>query len=160
MMKQAGARDNENTPVKKEITEEKNTGMTRIGVYEPKGNEPLEFSLLQQHLVNILTEGNIEAVAVTSKEEAEKYNCDLLLTTDFVKFKQGSKLGGILKAIKNTDPSATSSYTIEADLTLSNLSDGITRLQQKVNGKYEGKPDEAAKKALDKGCSQVTRGLK
>jgi hypothetical protein len=28
-------------------------------------------------------------------------------------------------------------------------------LQQKVNGKYDGKADEAAMKALEKGCNDV-----
>ena len=132
----------------------------RVGVYEPKGNEPLEFSVLQQHLVNTLMNASVEAVAITSKADAKKYNCDLVLTTDFVKFKQGSKIGGLLKAIKNTDPSATSSYNIEAELTLANLADGSIRLQQKVNGKYTGNAGVASTKALDEGCEQLVKELK
>lgn len=141
-------------------TEQKKEGVIRIGVFEPKGDEQIQASLLQKHLVNTLTVGNVEAVAVASDEEAKKYNCDYKLTTEFLKIKQGSKVGGLLKAIKNTDPNAASSYTIEAALTLVSLADGTTRLQPKVNGKYDGKPDEAAKKALDEGSRMVLKGLK
>jgi len=159
MMKQAAkmdkGRDNENP----RLSETKKTGMTRIGVYEPKGDGQLQVSALQQHLVNALSDGSIEAVAISSKEDAKKYSCDMLLTTDFIRVKQGSKMGGLLKAIKNTDPFAASSYTIEAELTLANLSDGSTRSQHKLNGKYEGNPEGAAKQALDKGCTELIKHL-
>jgi hypothetical protein len=159
MMQQSGSRKKEQSYETTGLSENKQAGMVRIGVYEPKGNEQLEVSALQQHLVNTLSDGNVEAVAIASKEDAKKYHCDLVLTTDFIRVKQGSKVGGLLKAIKNTDPFAVSSYNIEAELTLANLSDGSTRLQQKVNGKYEGKPGGAAKLALDKGCSELLKEL-
>jgi hypothetical protein len=141
--------------------EQKTAGSIRIGVYEPKGGDgQLQASLLQQHLVTSLKDGSIDAIAVSSEEDAKKYNCDYTLATDFIKIKAASKVGGLLKAIKNTDPNAASSYNIEAALTLIKLSDGSTRLQPKASGKYEGKPDDAAKKALDEGSSQILKGLK
>jgi hypothetical protein len=149
--------DSKEPPV---LTEEKKAGMTRIAVYEPKGEESLQLSQLQKHLVASLNEDKIEAVAVGSEAEAKKYNCDLLLTTEFVQVKKGSKVGGILKAIKNADPGATSSYNIETNLTLSTLSNGSTRLQKQVSGKFEGQPDEAAKKALDKGSKLLLKELR
>lgn len=155
LIKQYGQQEKA-TPV---LTEEKKEGVTRIGVYEPKTDEQLQASVLQQHLVNTLTEGNVEAVVITSEEDAQKYHCDLLLSTEFTKVKPGSKVGGILKAIKNTDPTATSSYNIEATLSLHKLSDGSTHLQQKVSGKYDGKADEAAMKALEKGCDKLIKDL-
>jgi hypothetical protein len=148
---------NEETPV---LTEEKKTGATRIGVYESKGNDVLQVSLLQKNLVNSLTAGNIEAVAISSEDDAKKYNCDMLLAVEFTKVKQGNKVGSFIKAIKNTDPSAATSYTIEANLSLFNLSDGSTRSQQKVNGKYDGKADEAAMKALEQGCNELVKELR
>ena len=160
MIKQTSNRNYENRDKKINPNDPKKTGVLRIGVYEPKGDEQLQVSILQQHLINTLTDGSIEAVAIASEDDAKKYNCDLIMTTDFVSVKKSTKVGGLLKAIKNTDLFAASSYNIEAGLTLLNLSDGSTRLQQKVNGKYEGKPDEAAKKALDKGCSQVLKELR
>jgi hypothetical protein len=148
--------DNSNTV----IDEQKKAGMIRIGVYEPKNDAQLQASDLQQHLVNNLSAGNIEALAIATEEDARKYNCDYTLTTDFVRIKSGSKVGGLLKAIKNTDPNAASSYNIEANMVLIKLTDGSTRLQPKVNGKYDGKIDDAAKKALNEGSSQVLKGLK
>jgi hypothetical protein len=142
------------------LKEQKKASMIRIGVYEPKSDGQLQTSELQQHLVNTLTTGTIESIAVSSEEDAKKYNCDYTLNTDFFRIKSGSKVGGLLKAIKNTDPNAASSYNIEANLTLKKLSDGSTRLQPKISGKYDGKIDDAAKKALDEGSSQVLKGLK
>jgi hypothetical protein len=43
---------------------------------------------------------------------------------------------------------------------MTNLSDGATRLEQKVNGKYEGKPDEAARKAVEEGGRMLLKALK
>ena len=82
------------------------------------------------------------------------------MTTDFIKIKSGSKVGGLLKAIKNTDPGAASSFNIEATLTLIKLSDGSTKLQPKITGKYDGKADDAASKALDDASRQILKGLK
>ncbi len=144
--------------VKTVITEEKTPGKIRIGVYEPKG-EGLQLSELQQHLANSLSVSNIEAVAVNSEEQAKKLNCDYALTSDFVKIKQGSKVGGLLKAIKNTDPNAASSFNMDISLTLINLSDGSLKMQPKLSGKYEGKIDDAAKKALEEGSRQIVKGL-
>ena len=142
-------------------SEQKMPGTIRIGVYEPKGGDgQLQTPVLQQHLAASLKDGSIDAVAVNSEEEARKYNCDYTLATDFVKIKSGSKVGGLLKAIKNTDPNAASSFNIEATLTLIKLSDGSTKLQPNVSGKYDGKADDAASKALDDGSRQILKGLK
>ncbi len=160
MIKYPTNRNNDNN---KEITnpvEQKKAGGIRIGVYEPKGDAQVQVAVLQQHMVTTLTDGNIEAVAITSEEEAKKFHCDYTLSTDLIKIKPGSKVGGLLKAIKNTDPNAASSYSIEATLTLVNLSDGSTRKQQNVNGKYDGRIDEAAGKAMDEGCHEIIKALK
>ena len=140
--------------------EQKKPGMIRIGVYEPKGDEQVQAPSLQQYMVNTLTGGNIDAITIASEEDAKKYHCDYTLATEFSKIKQGGKVGGFLKAIKNSDPNAMSSYTIEASQTLVSLSDGSTRAQPKIDGKYDGKVDDAAKKALDDGCRQVLKALK
>lgn len=142
------------------IADQKREGMIRIGVYEPKGDDQVQASVLQQHMVTSLMDGNIEAVTVSSEEDAKNLNCDYTLASDFIKIKSASKVGGLLKAIKNADPNASSSFNIEAAQTLVKLSDGSTRLQPKINGKFEGKIDDAAGKALDEGCRQVLKELK
>jgi hypothetical protein len=137
----------------------KRPGMIRIGVYEPKGDGQLSLPALQQDLVSSLTQGSVEAMAVASEEEAKRFNCDYTLNTSFVKFKQASKLGGIIKAVKNSDPNAASSFNIEASLTLVKLADNSTRTRQTVDGKYEGKMDDAARKALAEGSQLVLKAL-
>jgi hypothetical protein len=141
-------------------TQEKKAGVIRIGVFEPTGEGQLPGASLQQQLVGNLSGGNIEALAIASEDQAKEFHCDYELRTSFTRFKQASKVGGLLKAIKNTDPSAASSYTIEASLLLVSAADGSTRLEQKVDGKYEGKPEDAARKALEEGGRLVLKGLK
>lgn len=141
-------------------TEEKKPGVIRIGVYQPTGDEQLQASTLQQHLVGELNSGTIESIAITTEEDAKKYNCDYTLTTEFTRIKQASKVGGLLKAIKNTDPNAATSYNIEATLTLTTVANGSIKTQPKLSGKYEGRVDDAASKALDEGSRMVLKGLK
>ncbi len=161
MMNQYKNQNNENGKSNTTPSDQKTAGTIRIGVYEPKGGDgQLQAPLLQQHLVTSLKNGAIDAIAITSEEDARKYNCDYTLATDFVKIKSGSKVGGLLKAIKNTDPNAASSFNIEATLTLVKLADGSTKLQPNVTGKYDGKADDAASKALDDGSRQILKGLK
>jgi hypothetical protein len=148
------------TPPTTGVAGQKKEGMIRIGVYEPKGDDQVQASVLQQHMVSSLMDGNIEAVAIFSEEDAKNYNCDYTLASDFIKIKSASKVGGLLKAIKNADPNASSSFNIEAAQTLVKLSDASIRLQPKINGKFDGKIDDAAGKALDEGCRQVLKELK
>jgi hypothetical protein len=115
----------------------------------------LQAEALQKHMINSLTVGNIDAVGIGSEEDAKKYNCDYTLATDIIKMKQAGKVGGLLKAIKNADPNASSSFNIEALQTLVKLSDRSIRLQPRINGKFDGKIDDAAQKALNEGCRQV-----
>ncbi len=161
MMNQYKNQNKENSNNNTNPTEQKLAGTIRIGVYEPKGGDgQLQTPVLQQHLATSLKNVSIDAIAVSSEEEARKYNCDYTLATDFVKIKSGSKVGGLLKAIKNTDPNAASSFNIEANLTLIKLSDGSTKFQPNVTGKYDGKVDDAASKALDDASRQILKGLK
>ena len=140
------------------VTEQKAAGMIRIAVYEPKG-EGVSASELQRYLASILSGGKVQGIAVSSEEEAKKMNCDYSLNTEFVKIKQGGKVGGLLKAIKNADPNAASNYTIENSLILKKLGDGSVRLQQRLEGKYDGKLDEAAKRSLEEESQLVLRTI-
>ena len=142
------------------VTDVKTPGVIRVGVYAPTGDEQVQATQLQQHMVGTLTGENVEAVAVSSEEEALKLKCDYTLSTGFTKIKSANKIGGILKAIKNADPNAASSYNIQGKLTLKALADGSVRTEQKIDGKYEGKVDDAAGKALDDGCREVLKVLK
>jgi hypothetical protein len=150
--------NNSNSGNTDQISQTKPGGI-RIGVYEPKGEGQVSPSTLQQHMINTLTTGNMDAVAISSPEDAKSKNCTYTLSTDITRVKQASKVGGLIKAIKNTDPNAASSFTIEASQSLLKVSDGSLRLQPRINGKFEGKVEEAAKKGMDEGCQQVIREL-
>ena len=140
--------------------DEKKPNMIRVGVYVPTGDDQVQASVLQQRMVSSLTGGNIEAIAVATEEEAKNSKCDYSLSTVFTKLKSANKIGGILKAIKNADPNAASTYNIQGNLTLRSLADESVRTEQKMDGKYEGKVDDAAGKALDDGCQEVLKVLR
>lgn len=135
----------------KPAAEKQTANGIRLGVLPPKADEQVQAADLQQQLVNTLTTGNIEAIAVSSEEEARTMKCDYLLNSELSKIKSGSKVGGLLKAIKNTDPNALSSFSIEGSMELTKLSDGTSAGKQKIDGKYEGKVNDAAGKALEGG---------
>jgi hypothetical protein len=138
---------------------EKKEGVIRIGVFEPKNDGQVQAPTLQQYLAGVMTSGNIEAIAISSEEDAIQKNCNYTLSTDITKMKSGSKVGGLLKAIKNTDPNAASSFTIDATLVLKALTGASAPGPQTVSGKYEGKADDAARKAMDDGSRLVLKAL-
>ena len=107
-----------------------------------------------------LMSGKTEAIAVADEAEARKYNCDYTLSSEITKAKAASKVGGLLKAIKNADPSASQSFNIEAGFTLRSLADGLVKSQPTVSGKYNGKIDTATGEALQEGCRKVLKDLK
>jgi hypothetical protein len=150
---------NRQSPENKRTSKPNSSRGKKIAVLVPTGSEDLNLSAVQEQLVSMLNDKDIAAVAVSSEEDARKENCDLMLSSEFTKFKQASKLGGVLKAIKNTDPFAGATFTIEALLIVKKVSDGSKLAQQKVSGKYEGKAETAATNALDEGCRDVLQKL-
>ena len=139
--------------------QEKKPGNIRIGVYEPKGGDNIQPSTQQLEMLSALTGEKVDAVAISSDEEARSKKCDYILNSEIVKMKSGSKVGGLLKAIKNADPGGASSFTVQATLTLVSLGDGSVRTTQSVDGKYEGKAPEAVRHALNDGCKKVINEL-
>ena len=143
----------------KPITDEKDPGMIRIGILPPKADEQVSPDNLQSRLVSALQSGSIEAIAVATEEEAKTMKCDYLLTSELSKIKSGSKVGGLIKAIKNTDPNAMSTFSIEGNMLLTKLADGSAAGQQKIDGKFEGKVNDAAGKALENSGSKIISKL-
>lgn len=150
---------NEGSDKKINPSDPKRAGVLRIGVYEPQVDESVQRSALQQYLVSTLISDKVEAVAVQSADEAKTFNCDLVLATQVTQIKKANKIGGLLKAVRNNDPSAASSYNIEAQLLLSKLSDGSNFSEQKIAGKFEGSAEEATKKAVGEGGSQLLKKM-
>lgn len=149
-----------NIPANPAVNGEKPAGTQRIGVLAPTGSGEISPATLQQHLAGILIGDKVQAVAVADEAEARQRQCDFLLSTEFVKIKQAGKVGSLLKAIKNSDPNAATSFNIEASLTLRALGDGSVKTQPRVDGKFDGKADEAARRALDEGGRQVMKALR
>lgn len=154
MMKTAKNKQKEN-----QVSEQKAPNVKRFAVLQPKTDDQVQAAELQNRLAGVLTGGSTDAVVISSVEEAKTLNCDYLLTSELTKIKSGSKVGGLLKAIKNTDPNAMSSYTIEGSVTLIRVSDGAEVARQKIDGKFEGKINEAAGKALDEAAQKILNKL-
>lgn len=158
MIKEYGKQKATNDPL---MNEADNRGKILIGVYVPTGEPSLKDynESLQQHIVTRLNNAFYASIAVTDANDANAKKCEYVLNTEFQRFKQGSKVGGLLKAVKNADPGAASSFTIDLGMNLNRLSDGTLKLSEKVSGKFEGKADESAKRSLEEGCSKLLNEL-
>ncbi|MBI3139971.1 MAG: hypothetical protein HYZ15_15445 [Sphingobacteriales bacterium] len=149
-----------NKQKEKQVSEQKAPTMKRFAVLQPKTDDQVQSADLQNRLAGVLTGGATEAVVVSSVEEAKGLNCDYLLTSELTKIKSASKVGGLLKAIKNTDPNAMNSYSIEGSVVLIRVADDSELVRQKINGKFEGKINEAAGKALEEAAQKILSKLK
>jgi hypothetical protein len=72
--------------------------------------------------------------------------------------KQGSKIGGFIKPIRNTAPGRIF-LPGRSKIFLSKLTDGTVHASETLDNKYEGKALRAASKALDDGCSRLLQKL-
>ena len=163
MKKQQENRDEGNDPVAGAINAansgDKPEGTVRIGIYQPTGEGDLPGQALQNHLVLVMHGDKIQSIAVKDEAEAREKQCDYVLDTRFTRMKQASKVGGIIKAIKNTDPNAASSWNIDAEMKLTALGDGSVKSVEQVSGKFSGQADAAAKGALTEGGGKLLRRL-
>ncbi|HEY1112014.1 MAG TPA: hypothetical protein VGE66_00575 [Chitinophagaceae bacterium] len=140
--------------------EQKTPGKIRIGVFVPTGSEQIEPGALQQHLVKQINRRDVEAIAVGSEEEARRYQCDYTLNTAFSSLKQEGVVGGVIKAIRRRDPAVATSYNVQGVLTLQSVKDGTEKSRQAVEGKYEGRAEEAASRAVDEAWQRVLKVLR
>lgn len=137
----------------------KRPGVKRIGVLSPtnRSEENVSASSLQMFLVQKLTTGNFDAVAVRSEADARAAGCDFLLTSDLSKLKQStaSKIGGMFGKVTNTDTSAARNYDAQVDFRLTSLSNGQTVLQSKASAKSESDSGRAAQGVLAQEAAAV-----
>lgn len=157
IVQNAGVDKDEDVVVNKE---QKAPGKIRIGVFVPTGSDQVEPGALQQHLVNQISRRDVEAIAVGSEEEARRYQCDYTLNTVFTSLKQEGVVGGVIKAIRRRDPTVAASYSVQGVLTLQSVKDGTEKSRQAVEGKYEGRADEAASRAVDEAWQRVLKALR
>ncbi|MEP6847988.1 MAG: hypothetical protein ABI999_03965 [Acidobacteriota bacterium] len=150
--------------VKNAVTSTKRAGTKRIGVLLPTNQttETVSTLNLQLFLVQRLTGGNVDAVAVKSEADARSTNCDFLLSSDVSKLKQStsSKIGGIFGKVTNTDTSGGKNYDAQVDFSLKSLSSGQSVLQNKAAGKASGTADVAAQGMLSQEASSVLAAIR
>ena len=153
--------NNENQPQPANISKEiKLPGIIRIGVYSPAGNDEIQTSDVQEHIIRYITAGDVEAIAVSNEEDAKRYKCDYTLITTYSNIKSATKVTNVLKAIRKTDPNALNTYTIQGNLQLTSLKDGTVKDQQTMDGKYDGKISDAAGKAVSEHWNIMKNVLK
>jgi hypothetical protein len=166
MMRNMGGNDDDKpkAPVKSNsMPKAKKAGTIRIGVYAPtnKAGENISTTNMQSFLVQKLTGGNVEAIAVGSESDARNVNCDYVLTSDFSKLKQStaSKIGGMFGKVTGTDTSAAKNYDAQVDFKLVSLIDGKT-VQNKASNKTESDVDRAAESVLALEAQQIISAIK
>lgn len=128
----------------------KKPGTVRIGVLVPtnKSGENVSTTNLQGFLVQQLSNGNVEAVAVGSEGDARSSSCDYLLSSDFSKLKlsTAAKIGGMFGKVTNSGVSGN--YDTQVDYRLVSLSTGQAVLTNKAASKSETNVDSAAESVL------------
>jgi len=159
--------DDENIEKKKgqntNIPAAKRPGVKRIGVIAPANgtSENVSTANLQSFLVQRLSVGNVEAVAVGSEAEARAAGCDLLLTSSISKLKQSTagKIGGFLGKVTNTNTGA-GNFDAQVDFKLVSLAGGQTVIQNKAALKVEGNADRAAEGVLGQEAAAVLSAVR
>jgi hypothetical protein len=135
----------------------KRPGTVRIGVYAPtnRSGDNVSISNLQSFLVQQLSSGNVEAIAIGSEPDARSANCDYVLSSDFSKLKQSTagKIGGMFGKVTNT--SVSGNYDAQVDYKLVSLSNGQTVLTNKAASKSETDVDRAAEGVLSQEAQSV-----
>ena len=130
----------------------KRAGVKRIGVLVPTNaaGESISTANMQSYLVQQLTNGNVEAIAVGSESDAKAAGCDYTLSSDFSKLKQSaaSKVGGMFGKITSIDTSGGRSWDVQIDYLLIAMPDGKSATKSKAVLKASGDVDRAAESAL------------
>lgn len=113
-----------------------------------------------QSLIEQLSSGNVEAVAVSSEAEARSSSCDYVLSSDFSKLKQStaSKIGGMFGKVTGGDPNAMKNYDVQVDYKLVALTGGKT-LASKASNKSESNVDRAAESVLAMEAQQILSAI-
>ena len=154
---------NNSTSMSSSMPKTKKAGTIRIGVYAPtnKAGENISTTNMQMFLVQQLTGGNIEAVAVASDADAKNADCDYVLTSDFSKLKQStaSKVGGMFGKVTGTDTSATRNYDAQVDFKLMSLTGG-KNVSSKAANKTEPDVDRAAESVLTLEAQQILSAIR
>jgi len=150
-------------PVRASAAAAKRPGTKRIGVMMPTNqtSETFSASNVQSSLIQRLTSGNVDAVAVRSEAEARAANCDYLLSSQVSKLKQSTagKIGGMFGKVMNTG-SPGGSFDGQVDFSLTSLSNGQSVIQNKGAAKVSGNAEAAAQELISQEAGTVLGAIR
>ncbi len=141
----------------------KKPGMVRVGVMTVSNStgKPLATDMYQNMLVSQINGNKLEAVAITSADDAKRLNCDYILSTDIKSLKQStaSKVGGIFGKVTGAG-SGEGKVEVTVGYDLKPLGpDGTTLQMQSTTAKIEGQ-ENSVMSALSSEAQAVTKALK
>jgi hypothetical protein len=142
----------------------KKPGMVRVGVMPVTNSSGKQLSTdsYQTMLVSQMNSGSIEAVAVSSADDAKRQNCDYILKSDIKALKQSTagKIVGMFGKVTGAPTEGKVEVTVGYDLN-SVVGNGTTLQMQSTTAKIEGESNsimtalgneaQAVMKALKKG---------
>lgn len=137
----------------------KPAGVIRIGVLALSNSSGRSVSTesLRETLITSLTSGNIEAIAVSSNDDAKSKSCDYVLSVDISKLKQSTanKISGLFGKVTGVETSATKDkFEVQIDYKLA-TPDGQIKAQNKFTQKIEGSAESAAQTALAQAANEI-----
>jgi hypothetical protein len=141
----------------------KKPGVVRVGVMAVSNStgKPLSTDMYQNMLVSQIKGNNLEAVAITSADDAKRQNCDYILNTDIKSLKQSaaSKVGGLFGKVTGAG-SGEGKVEVTVGYDLKPLgADGTTLQMQSTTAKIEGQ-ENSVMTALSNESQAVVKALK
>jgi hypothetical protein len=141
----------------------KKPGVVRVGVLAVNNSsgKPLSTDMYQTVLVSQINGSNVEAVAVTSADDAKRLNCDYILSTDIKSLKQStaSKVGGLFGKVTGAGTGEGKvESTVAYNLNPVSGTNGTT-LQMQATAKIEGE-ENSVMSALSSEAKEVMKALK
>jgi hypothetical protein len=139
----------------------KRPGVTRIGVmtFSNSSGKPLNTANYQTTLISQLSTDKVEAVAISSESDAQRMNCDYILTTDIKSLKQSAagKIGGVFGRVTGAP---TSGGKVESVIAYSlKVAGGSPVLQMEATTKVEGE-DASVMTAIGSEAQAVMKAVK
>lgn len=141
----------------------KRSGVIRIGVLtlSNSSGKALNLNTYQTMLVSQIAGDKVEAVAIGSEADAQKMNCDYVLTTDIKSLKQSAagKIGGMFGKVTGASTSGGSVESVIAYGLKGLTSSASASLQSEATAKSEGQ-DNSIMSAISTEVQAVMKAFK
>ena len=104
---------------------------------------------MRSGLIDNLTSGNFEAIAVDSVEDAQSKSCDFVLHADITRLKQSAanKIGGMFSKATGSEM-VKEKFEAQIDFKVISVASGQTTVQNKIVQKIEGDAETVARAIL------------